>query len=159
MTLIAAFLALGILLIAVEVFVPGGVLGALGGLLLIGGCALAFQAYGPGGGLVALLAAGGLGILVLFIEFKILPGTRMGRRAFLSAAVAADAAPLGREAAGLIGQAGEALTMLSPSGYVSVAGQRYEGFCQTGQVPAGTMLEVVGADNFRLIVAPAALKS
>ena len=44
--------------------------------------------------------------------------------------------------------------MLSPSGYIRVEGKRYEAFCQSGQAPAGTPLEVVGADNFRLIVSP-----
>jgi membrane-bound ClpP family serine protease len=45
--------------------------------------------------------------------------------------------------------------MLSPSGYVRVDGRRYEAFCQSGQVPMGAALEIVGADNFRLIVSPA----
>jgi membrane-bound ClpP family serine protease len=42
--------------------------------------------------------------------------------------------------------------MLSPSGYVRVDGRRYEAFCQSGQAPAGSALEIIGADNFRLIV-------
>ena len=42
--------------------------------------------------------------------------------------------------------------MLSPSGYIMIDGKRYEAFCQSGQVPAGAALEVIGADNFRLIV-------
>jgi membrane-bound ClpP family serine protease len=44
--------------------------------------------------------------------------------------------------------------MLSPSGYVLIDGQRFEAFCQAGQIPAGSPLEVVGSDNFRLIVSP-----
>ncbi len=159
MTALACLFALGILFIAVEVIVPGGLLGTLGGVLLLGGCALAFQRYGTAGAALALLAASALGALVLFIEFKIVPGTRLGRRAFLRAAITDSAAPLRKEAAALIGQRAQALTMLSPSGYIAVAGQRYEGFCQTGQVPVGTLLEVVGADNFRLIVTPCSLPS
>ena len=42
--------------------------------------------------------------------------------------------------------------MLSPSGFIDIDGRRYEAFCQSGQVPAGTALKVTGADNFRLIV-------
>ena len=59
---------------------------------------------------------------------------------------------IGKEALDLIGQSAESLTMLSPSGYVLVNGQRYDAFCQNGQVPAGTQLEIIGADSFRLIV-------
>ena len=59
---------------------------------------------------------------------------------------------MGDEARELIGKPAEALTMLSPSGYVSVDGERYKAFCQSGQVPAGSILEIIDADNFRLIV-------
>ncbi len=158
MTALACIFALGILLIAVEVIVPGGMLGSLGGLLFFGGCALAFQRYGTAGGVLAFLAASAIGTLALFIELKILPDTRLGRRAFLSAAITDNAAPVRKDAEALIGQRAEALTMLSPSGYISVAGERYEAFCQTGQVPVGTLLNVVGADNFRLIVSPSLLQ-
>jgi membrane-bound ClpP family serine protease len=62
------------------------------------------------------------------------------------------AAALGDDARAHIGKPAEALTMLSPSGYVRIDGQRYEAFCQSGQAPAGSALEVIGVDNFRLIV-------
>ncbi|NJM36605.1 MAG: hypothetical protein HC845_01320 [Akkermansiaceae bacterium] len=62
------------------------------------------------------------------------------------------AAAVGSEARELIGKSAEALTILSPSGYVSVDGKRYEAFCQSGQVPAGADLKIIDADSFRLIV-------
>ena len=33
-----------------------------------------------------------------------------------------------------------------------IDGHRYEAFCQSGQAAAGSTLQVVAADNFRLIV-------
>ncbi len=57
-------------------------------------------------------------------------------------------------AATLVGRPARALTTLAPSGYVEIDGQRYEAFCQSGLVPAGTNLEVVGRDTFRVIVSP-----
>ena len=53
MTLIILFFALGILLLAVEVIVPGAILGSIGGLLMFGGCVKAFMEYGTGGGIVS----------------------------------------------------------------------------------------------------------
>jgi membrane-bound serine protease (ClpP class) len=55
-------------------------------------------------------------------------------------------------AATLVGRSARSLTTLAPSGYVEIDGQRYEAFCQSGLVPAGQVLEVVGVDAFRVIV-------
>jgi membrane-bound ClpP family serine protease len=152
MTLIILLFAVGILLIATEVIVPGAILGIIGGLLMVGGTILAFMDYGTGGGLLALGIASMVGALALFIEFRVLPKTAIGRRAFLTEEVTGVSAAVGKDALALVGKPAEALTMLSPSGYVRIDGRRYEAFCQSGQAPAGAALEVIGADSFRLIV-------
>lgn len=152
MTPIILLFIIGILFLAVEVIVPGAILGSIGALLMFAGCVLAFLDYGTGGGLIALLASLLLCGIVFYIEFKILPKTKLGKRAFLNAEITGVAAAFGEEARSLIGKSAEALTMLSPSGYITVEGQRYEAFCRNGQAPAGSHLEVVDADNFRLIV-------
>jgi membrane-bound serine protease (ClpP class) len=152
MTLVILLFSLGILLLAVEVIVPGGILGSIGGLMMFGGCVAAFMRYGTGGGIIAVTVAVALAVLAFYIEFRVLPNTSVGRRAFLTREITAVSSAFGSEARELIGKSAEALTMLSPSGYVRIDGKRYEAFCQSGQVPAGTPLEVTGADNFRLIV-------
>lgn len=154
MTLIILLFALGIVLIAVEVIVPGGILGTIGGLMMFGGCIVSFMEYGTLGGVIASVVALVLAVLALYIEFRVLPKTAIGKRAFLTKEITGVSAAFGKEAHDLIGKSGEALTMLSPSGYIRVDGKRYEAFCQSGQVPAGAPLEVIGADNFRLIVSP-----
>ena len=152
MTLIILLFAIGILFIAVEVIVPGAILGSIGALLMFGGCIKAFIDYGTLGGIVAVLTAFALGGLALLVEFRYLPKTRFGKRAFLTKEITAVSAAVGSEARELIGKSAEALTMLSPSGYVLVEGHRYEAFCQSGQAPVGSALDIIGADNFRLIV-------
>lgn len=152
MTLIILLFSIGILLIALEVIVPGAILGSIGAVMIFGGCILAFLKFGTGGGILALATAIIIGGIALFIEFRILPKTKIGKRAFLTREITAVSQAVGSEARNLIGQTAEALTMLSPSGYVRVDGQRFEAFCQSGQAPAGSALQVVGADNFRLIV-------
>lgn len=152
MTLIILLFSIGIVLIATEVVVPGGIIGTIGALMIFGGCILAFQGYGSLGGFIAVVTAFAVGGLALFLEFRILPKTKLGKRAFLTAEVTGVSAAMGKEALDLIGKSAEALTMLSPSGYILVDGQRYEAFCQSGQVPAGASLKITGADNFRLIV-------
>ena len=152
MTLIFLLYALGILLLVAEVLVPGGVLGTVGGILMFIGCVIAFVQYGTGGGLFALLAGIVLATVAFYIEFRVLPKTKLGRHAFLTKEMTGVSAAFGHEARNLIGKSAEALTMLSPSGYVRVDGRRYEAFCQSGQAPVGSALEVIGADSFRLIV-------
>lgn len=152
MTPIILLFAIGIVFLAVEVVVPGAILGSIGAILMFAGSVLAFLNYGTGGGIIAVLTCLAICCLVFFFEFKILPKTKIGKRAFLTAEITGVASSLGEEARALIGKSAQALTMLSPSGYVIVDGQRYEAFCQSGQVPAGSDLEIVDADNFRLIV-------
>jgi membrane-bound ClpP family serine protease len=154
MTIIILLFALGIVLLAVEVIVPGGILGTLGGLMMFGGCVMSFLEYGTIGGIIAVALALTLTCVALYIEFRVLPETTVGKRAFLTSEIAGVSAAFGQEARDLIGKTAEALTMLSPSGYIRIDGKRYEAFCQTGQAPAGSSLEVIGADNFRLIVSP-----
>lgn len=152
MTSIILLFALGIVLLVVEVIVPGGILGAIGGLMMFGGCIMAFIEFGSMGGILASVIALVLAFIAFYIEFRILPKTAVGKRAFLTKEITAVSSAFGDEARELIGKSAEALTMLSPSGYISIDGKRYEAFCQSGQVPAGAALEVIGTDNFRLIV-------
>lgn len=152
MTLIILLFLIGILFIVVEVLIPGAILGTIGGTLLFAGCVLSFIEFGTGGGLIAVAAALLVAAVAFFIEFRVLPKTKLGKRAFLTKEITAVSTAVAEEAPDLIGKSAEALTMLSPSGYVRVNGRRYEAFCQSGQAPAGSVLEIIGADNFRLIV-------
>ena len=58
--------------------------------------------------------------------------------------------PVGHDS--MVGQSGETLTTLAPSGYVSVGGRRYEAFSSSGHLEKGTPVRVTGHDTFRLIV-------
>lgn len=152
MTLIILLFSLGIVLLAVEVIVPGGILGSIGALMIFGGCVMSFIEFGTGGGLIAVAVALVVLVIAFYIGFRVLPKTSFGRRAFLDKEITAVSTAFGSDARDLIGKSAEALTMLSPSGYILIDGRRYDAFCQSGQVAAGTALEVIGADNFRLIV-------
>lgn len=152
MTVITLLFALGIVLLLVEVIVPGGILGAIGGLLMFAGCVMAFLEFGTWGGMLAVGVAMVLAIAAFYLEFRVLPKTAIGKRAFLTKEITGVSAAFGLDARDFIGKSAQALTMLSPSGYILIDGKRYEAFCQSGQVPAGAALEVTGADNFRLIV-------
>lgn len=151
MTLILTLFVVATILFAVELLIPGGILGVLGVCVIVTACIFACVSYGAWLGGVAILAGLSLCGILLYLEFLILPKTKFGRRARLDAQVTGVATALGNVQY-LIGLPAEAVTMLSPSGYVTVEGQRFEAFCENGQTPVGAPLLVVGADNFRLIV-------
>ncbi len=142
----------GVLLVAAEIVVPGAVLGVLGGLCLLGGVVMAFLQLGSVGGVVATLIALLIAAVTLYLEFVLLPKTRLARIFSMTETVSGCSQPEVAERASVIGREAIAVTMLAPSGYVELAGRRYEAFCRSGQAGVGARLRVVELDNFRLIV-------
>lgn len=149
--IILLFLA-GILLLGFEVFVPGGVLGTLGGLAMAIGCGVAFYQFGPATGTVATLIALALLGLAIWIELALIPRTRLGQRLLQRHAVHAQSQPPLADPQAVIGKTAETATPLAPSGYVLIDGSRYEAWSETGYVPKGRIVRVTGLDAFRLIV-------
>lgn len=152
MSLIIILFSIGIFLLAAEVMIPGGILGAAGGVLLFAGCVMSFISLGTLEGLIAIGITLGAAITVFYIQFKILPKTRMGKRFFLEQQISGTSSAIGDEARDLIGKTATAVTVLSPSGYVTIDGNRHEAFSQSGQIAAGTELLVTEANHFQLIV-------
>jgi len=150
MNLIIILFSVGILLLGLEVFMPGAVLGILGGAAMVLGCVVAFNKLGLAGGFASAGIAVALLALTMFLEFYLLPRTRVGRQMFVHSTSGSEQKPAAPEE--LIGRPAEALTILAPSGYVAVDGRRYEAFCQTGHAPKGAQLRVTGRDSFRLLV-------
>ena len=152
MNAIVLLFVTGALLLAAEIFLPGAIAGVIGTLALLAGSILSFREFGFNGGLAASGAAVALVFLMLYLELGVLPKTAFGRKMIVQAKVDATSQPPIARLETVLDKPAEALTTLSPSGYVLVDGRRYEAFCRDGQAPKGAMLRVVGVDNFRLIV-------
>ena len=146
--------AVGITLIALEIIVPGGILGSIGGVCILASCVVSFNVFGSSGGLISTSIILTLTGITLWLVFKVLSKTALGRRAFLTKSVDGVSSSYGDEAKELIGKSGTSKTTLAPSGYIIIDGKRYEAFCQSGLIEADTAVQVVGADSFRLIVSP-----
>lgn len=152
MITVLTLFAVGIVLVAVEILVPGGFLGALAGLCLLAGVAMAFVEFGSAGGVLATGAALVIAIGLLYFEFVVLPRTKLAKKFSMTETVAGRSQPEVAERGAVIGCEAVAVTTLAPSGYVEVDGRRYEAFCQSGHVAAGARLRVVEVDTFRLVV-------
>lgn len=152
MTLIILLFSIGLLLLALEVMIPGGILGIAGGILLFTGCILSFVTLGTGEGLLAIALTVLAGSLLFYIQFKILPKTRMGKRFFLDDEISGSSSEFKTNARDLIGKTATSVTVLSPSGFVTIDGKQYDAFSQSGQIPKNTELEVISANSFQLTV-------
>lgn len=142
----------GILLVAIEILVPGGLLGILGGLSLLVGVIIAFARFGADVGLMASGLALLIGLITLYLEFVWLPKTRFIRALSMSETVKGRSQPEIADRTVIVGREAVAVTTLAPSGYVEVDGRRYEASCQSGLANAGARLRVVDVETFRLIV-------
>jgi membrane-bound ClpP family serine protease len=152
MTAIIILFLAGILLLAIEVFVPGMIVGIIGGLSILAGVLTAFNLYGSGGGLIALLCGGVLLGMTLYLEFVVLPKTKLAKALSMQTTVEGTSQPAVADLSTVLNQQGETITPLSPSGYINVQGRRYEAFSQSGYLAKGVTVRVTGLDNFRLIV-------
>jgi membrane-bound serine protease (ClpP class) len=141
----AALLALGLLLLVAEVFVPSfGALGVGGIACLVGGSLLLFHTVEAPGlvvnrGVIAATAvsAGGL---MLGVGMLVLKG--QGR-------------PVTTGAEGMVGAVGRARGRLAPRGKVTVGGEIWDAvIADGGAVDEGDEVEVVSLDGLKLVVAP-----
>ncbi len=150
-----ASLAIGLLLIGIEVIVPGGVIGAFGALALAVSVILAFLAFGPRGGGFATLSLIILGTLAFAGWIRIFPKTAVGRsltlrgdgKSFHSADPSLSA---------LLGQEGVAHTSLRPGGLAVIGERRVDVVSNAGFIEAGTPLRVVHVEGSRVCVEPQA---
>ena len=151
MTLVVTLFAIGTLLVAVEIVVPGGILGVAGGLALAGGVVAAFVEFGSGGGAAATALALVLVSVTIYFEFVVLPKSRLARKFSMASTVTGRSQPEIADRA-VVDQEAVAVTTLAPSGYVELQGRRYEAFSQSGYAPAGSRMKIVDIDNFRVVV-------
>ena len=152
-TLVFALFLVGLIFLGLEVILPGAILGLAGGLFLIGGVAVAWLEHGVEGALIAFVVAvaavGGL----LYLELRVVPRTRLGRRLFLDKAIdGASQPPVAERNSAVVGRDAVALTVLAPTGIVEVDGHRYEARCDSGFAPEGAHLRVVRVETFQLVV-------
>ncbi len=160
--LIAALMALGLLLIIAEVFIPaGGVIGVFGGIVVIVSVVGAFM-RGPVTGIVALVAGLALTPLAIAFAVKMLPRSPLGRGIVLggrsgdtSASRAGGKLDLAEteDRSALIGRQAEVVRDLRPSGVVLLDGQRVEAVSEGAFIESGQQVEIVHIDGRTIVVA------
>jgi membrane-bound serine protease (ClpP class) len=149
--LFVAFVAMGLILIALEIIVPGGILGAFGVMALLGAIVIGFVAFGAQGGMIAALAVIVVSAVILAIWLKMFPHTRMGRVLTLkkdgSAFKTDPVAP-----SPLLGREGVAVSNLQLSGIALIDGRRTDVVAESAFIPAGAPIKVIKVEGHRVVV-------
>ncbi|MGK3987134.1 NfeD family protein [Sorangium sp. So ce136] len=149
--LVVLLLVVGLVLLAIEVFViPGvGLVGLLGGAAVVGAVAVAWTTLGAAHGLLAL----GAGVCAAGLLFWAFARTRAGQKMVLLETQRSGRGPDARLAA-LAGKEGRALTPLRPAGTVEIDDRAVDVVTDGLYVEAGTPVRVSSVEGNRVVVEP-----
>lgn len=150
MTLIITLIAVGILLLAIEVLIiPGfGFAGVIGLMSIIGAVVLAFVEFGQVTGLIVL----GFVILITSVSTWLILRSNTWKNISLRDIISSkvDSAP---EEKGLsVGTQGVAISRLAPSGMARFGKTDTEVRSRSGMINSGSAIEIVTTDDSKIIV-------
>ena len=143
---------IGLILVIAELFVPGGIIGIIGGVLIIGsilfaGESFVHMAYSI---LIAMIIAGlGMVILMKFFGKKL---HLFNRLVLKDATTTEEGYVSNTNRIELIGMQGNAITPLRPSGTVIIKNERLDVVTEGSYVDAGKAVEVVKVEGSRIVV-------
>jgi len=141
----------GAVLLGLEVFVPGGVIGLFGIFLLISAAFYALNTVGGALGVILAVIALLVGCVMVFLVVKMFPKSYAGRKLSLNTDLRESRAAMeGLDA--LVGAEGVTETVLRPSGFALFDGKRVDVVTRGENVEAGSMIRVVEVEGNRVVV-------
>jgi membrane-bound ClpP family serine protease len=137
----------GVVLLVAEMFLPAhGVIGAMGVIALLGGVGYCFS-QNQWAGAILLVVLVCLAPIAGTFAVKWWPRTPLGKKIVLQ-----PLAPVVREIPVQIGQTGQTLSALRPTGMCEFGGQRLEARSELGIIEPGKPIKVVAVDAGRITV-------
>ncbi len=140
----------GLLLLLAEAFVPGGVLGIVGGLALLTATVLGFVWYGPLAGSILLVGLGGTALVGFTVWMSLFTRTPAGRKMLLARSLPSGSATVTPTLT--VGAEGIALTPLRPGGRARFGEVTVDVASEADFLDAGTNLILVETGSDRLVV-------
>ncbi len=151
MAVVIALAIAGIILIIVEVFLPGGVLGFLGFCCIGGSIYFAFRSFGMTGLAVSAVVLISTAVLAWLTALKVLPRTSIGRDLFLTKTQKGYDTRKD-ELEKLVGKSGVTESALRPTGKVDIDGDRYDAVSEGEFLEKGSNIVVTGIRSNQLLV-------
>jgi membrane-bound serine protease (ClpP class) len=150
---ILALVLVGILLLLVEIFLPGGICGILGLLCVAAGVVISF---GHSVTLGLQMTAGSIvaGLVGLWAWCKYFPDSRVGKQMFLQES-AEDWHGYDESNDSLLGCRGVAHSDLRPAGLALINNKRVDVVSDGQMIAKGVSIAVLEVEGNRVVVAPA----
>ena len=143
-------LVAGLILVGAEIFVPGGILGVMGGIALLGAVVFGFLAFPGYGAWIAIGILVLLGVIIV-LWVKIFPRTGMGKRMTVSTDLKRwKATNPGLDA--LVGKEGVSSSDLRPAGFAEIEGRRIDVVTRGEMINAGQPVRVLEVESNRVVV-------
>ena len=140
----------GLLLIGIEMFVPGGILGVIGVILLIVATITGYIAFPDYGSYIALGILA-LTVMSIIVWLKFFPRSRIGKKLTVSTDLR-DYSGTEPDVEPLVGQSGETLAQLRPSGFARIGDRRVDVVTQGEMIDKGESVSVVDVEGNRIVV-------
>ena len=151
MLIIIIFGIIGIICVGMEIFLPGGVLGLIGGVLMIAAVYFAYKDHSVLGGVVTLAALGIITFVVFKSALKLAPKTSFGKALFLQDTQKGESVSDG-DIEQFIGRDAVAFSNLRPAGIVKIEGKRYNAITQGSYIEKRSTVRVISGKNSQLVV-------
>ncbi len=151
MTLIIALIVMAYIMFFFEIILPGGVLAVLGLLTLTAAAALTMQDYGVFAAFGVFVGSIMLAVVLFFLEIKLLEKSPIGGQFKLMTKIEGSSLKKQGDET-LIGEEGDTVTPLNPSGRILINNKNYLAKSQSGWLEAGERVKVVESNVFHLIV-------
>lgn len=148
MILAIILLFIGLVLIFLEFFLPGVILGILGGIAILAGIVVFGYSVHS---ILWFLLFGLLSIVLLLVDIKLALFWIKRKKGIYHNKDQAGyvASSFEKE---MIDKEGEAASDLKPGGYVLIDGKRFQAVSKTGYITKGTPIQVIGGEGGHLIV-------
>lgn len=141
----------GLILIGVEIFVPGGLLGAIGGMLLLAAAILGFIVF-PGAGIYVAAGILALAGIAIYLWVMVFPKTRFGKKLTVTQDLKTSKGTQdGIES--LVGKTGITTSDLRPSGFAVFDGRCLDVLTLGEMIPKGEPIYVVKIESNSIVVA------
>lgn len=149
MGLIALLVALGLFFLVVElIFLPGVTLGTVLSVVSYGAAVyLGFARFGVTGGVVTIIVVLILSLVATIISLRAKTWQRLALKDKIESQSSENPASVVE-----VGAKGVAVSRLSPMGKVKIAGKEYEAKSDGTYIDQRSEIEVVGFENFAIIV-------
>ena len=145
------FLGIGIALIFAELFVPGGVLGTVGAIMVIWALTLMTDTFI--GLLLAILVSFTIIGIIIYILIKIIPKERMRNTLILSSSLNKDEGYISsKDLQSYTGKVGIAESPLRPTGKAKIEGRILDVVSEDKLIEKGKMVKVTYVDGTKVLV-------